>query len=80
MGNLLEKSIGKEYKENSGYTIVSGIVGLVVAVIVIVAVAIPISDAVISNANLSGTTEIVVGYIPLFMGLVALVLTVSFIQ
>lgn len=80
MKNLLEKTIEKQFRENGGQSIVSGIVGLVVAIIVIVAVAIPISDGVITAANLTGTTAIVVAYIPLFLGLVALVLTVSFMQ
>jgi competence protein ComGC len=78
--NLLDKNVEKEYRENSGFTVVSGIVGLVVAIIVIVAVAIPITDQVITAANLTGTTAVVVAYIPLFLGLVALVLTISFMQ
>ena len=78
--NLLEKKIEKKYKDNSGQSIVSGIIGLVVAIIVIVAVGIPITEQTIAAANLTGTTATVVGFLPLFLGLTALVLTVGFLQ
>jgi uncharacterized protein YacL len=78
--NMLNKKIDKKYKDNSGQTIVAGIIGLIVAIIVIVAVGIPITTSVIATANLTGTTATVVGFLPLFLGLTALVLTVGFLQ
>lgn len=51
----------------------AGILAFVVGIIILVAVAIPVTTSVISDANLSGTTATVVGFIPLFLGLVGLV-------
>jgi len=48
--------------------------------ILLVAVGIPITNNVISSANLTGTTATVVGFIPLFMGLAGLALAASLVQ
>ncbi len=77
MENMLERNIEKSYKANKGYALVGAIIGLVVGVIVIVAVGIPVSQSVITAANLTGTTATVVDLIPLFFGLLALVSVAS---
>ena len=53
------------------------ILGIVIAGIMGVAVAIPVLNDVIASANLSGTTATVVGLIPLFIGLLVLVAVAS---
>lgn len=50
-----------------------GLIGFVVGIIILVAVAIPVTQSVITDANLSGTTATIVELIPLFLGLVGLV-------
>jgi hypothetical protein len=47
--------------------------------ILIVAAAIPVTQEVITAANLTGTTEVVVGLIPLFLGLAGLALAASLV-
>jgi cadmium resistance protein CadD (predicted permease) len=76
MENLLCKNIRKENKCNKG-AVVGQIIGLMIAIVVLVAVAIPVVTDVIDEANLTGTTATVVGLIPLFLGLAALVLTTA---
>ena len=46
----------------------------------IVAVSIPVVDQVITDANLTGTTATVVGLIPMFLGLAALVITTAILS
>lgn len=75
--DMLEKEIPMEYKANSGYALVGAIIGLTVAIIVIVAVGIPVTQQVITDAGLNGTTATVVGLVPLFFGLLALVSVAS---
>lgn len=53
------------------------IIGIVIAAIVGVAVGIPVINDVIEEANLSGTTELVVGFIPVMIGLMIFVATAS---
>ncbi|WP_435125399.1 hypothetical protein [Halobaculum sp. D14] len=53
------------------------ILGIVIAGIMGVAVAIPVLNDVIASANLTGTTKTVVGLIPLFIGLLVLVAVAS---
>lgn len=48
--------------------------------IMIVAVAIPVTLDVIADANLSGTTATVVGFIPLFLALAGLALAAALIN
>ena len=48
--------------------------------ILLVAVAIPITNDVIASANLTGTTATVVGFIPLFLGLAGLALAASLVS
>jgi hypothetical protein len=64
--------------DRSGQTNLVGlIIGITVAAIVGVAVAIPVMNDVIATANLSGTTATVVGLLPLFVGLMLLVAIAS---
>jgi len=64
----------KNFKANKGYALVGAVIGLVVAIIVIVAVGIPVTQSVIATANITDpTTVTVVGLVPLFFGLLALV-------
>ena len=56
---------------------VGTIIGLVVAIIVLVAVAIPVTTDVIASANLTGVTATVVGLIPLFLGLLGLLMVAA---
>jgi len=61
-----------------GQTNLAGLIlGIVIAGIMGVAVAIPLLNDVIADANLSGTTATVVGLIPLFIGLLVLVAVAS---
>lgn len=48
--------------------------------IMIVAVAIPVTNDVITDANLTGTTATVVGFIPLFLALAGLALAAALIN
>lgn len=48
--------------------------------IMIVAVAIPVTIDVITDANLTGTTATVVGFIPLFLALAGLALAAALIN
>lgn len=67
----------KKYVANKGAGMVGTIIGLVVAIIVLVAVAIPVSQEVIDAANLTGTTATVVELIPLFLGLLGLLMVAA---
>lgn len=51
-----------------------GIVGLIVAIILIVAVAIPITTSVIASANLTGVSKTIIDLLPVFLALGGLVL------
>ena len=53
---------------------------VIFGIILIVAVAIPITDDVITDANLTGTTATVVGFIPLFLGLAGLALAAALVS
>lgn len=53
------------------------IIGIVIAAIVGIAVGIPVINDVISSANLSGTTALIVGFIPVMIGLMIFVATAS---
>ncbi len=56
------------------------IMSVVVGTILIVAVAIPITQSIITDANLTGTTGTIVGFIPLFLGIAGLFLAVSMVR
>ncbi len=52
----------------------ANILNLIVAIVLIVAAALPVTLDVIANVSLSGTTKTVVDLVPLFLGIGALVL------
>lgn len=60
--------------------IVMGMIGAMVAVIIGVAVTIPVVDETITDANLTGTTGTIVGYLPLIIAIVLLVAIVGLIR
>ena len=64
------------HKKGSGNPIMNVIFGT----ILIVAAAIPVTQEVIDAANLTGTTAVVVGLIPLFLGLAGLALAASLVS
>lgn len=64
-------------RAQAGGNLVALVVGIAVAVIVAVGVAIPITNDVISSANLTGITATVVGFIPVMLGLLIFVATAA---
>jgi len=59
---------------------IGNIVGLIVAIIAIVAIAIPVSGSVISSANLTGLNATIVSFIPTFLALAGLALVAGVIR
>ena len=55
------------------------VLNVIFGTIMIVAVAIPVTQSTIDSANLSGTTATVVGFIPLFLGLAGLALAAALV-
>lgn len=58
----------------------NAIMNVIFGVILLVAVAIPVTSSVITSANLTGTTATVVGFIPLFIGLAGLALAAALVS
>jgi uncharacterized membrane protein len=56
------------------------IIGLIIAIIALVAVAIPITDSVIESSNLTGITATIVGFLPVFLALAGLALTAGVVM
>jgi len=56
------------------------IMAVIFGVILLVGAAIPITQSVITDANLTGTTATVVGFIPLFLGLAGLALGAALVS
>lgn len=52
----------------------ANILNLIVAIVLIIAAALPVTLDVIANTTVSGTTKTVVDLVPLFLGIGALVL------
>jgi len=75
MKDMLETNVPKEFGANEA--MVNEVVGLIVALIMVVAVAIPISTQVIAAANLTGIAATIVGFVPTFLALGALVLVAA---
>ena len=48
------------------------VIGIVIGLIMIVAVALPITQTIVDNSTSTGTTAIVIGLLPLFVALLAL--------
>lgn len=73
-------NVDKAYTRNSGGSIVAGMIALVIGIVMAVAVAIPITNEVVEDANLTGTTATVVEILPVFVALIPLVLVAGFLQ
>lgn len=73
-------NVDKAYTRNSGASIVAGMIALVIGIVMAVAVAIPITNEVVTDANLTGTTATIVEILPVFVALVPLVLVAGFLQ
>ena len=84
MEDLLERSVQKKHRMNSGAGIAAALVGLVLGIILAVGVALPITNDVVANAvsptggNVTGTTKTVIQTIPIFVGLIPLLLVAAF--
>jgi len=63
--------------QSGGTNLVGLIIGIVVAAIVGIAVGIPVIQDAIAQANVSGTTALIVGFIPVMIGLMIFVATAS---
>ena len=50
------------------------VIGVIVGIVLLVAVAIPVTQEVINSANLTGTASTVVGLVPLFLAIGAMIL------
>lgn len=66
--------------ERAGQSLVDQGIGIMVAVIVIGAVAIPVSVDVINSVNVSGITGTVLGYVPLALGVGLFVAAISIVR
>lgn len=66
--------------DQKGQSLVNSAVGIMVAVIVIGAVAIPVIQDTLSSANLTGTTDLIVGYVPLALGLGLFIAAISIVR
>jgi len=60
--------------------LVAALIGILIAIIVGVAAAIPVTQDIISSANLTGTTATIVELIPLMIGLVLFVAVASLVS
>jgi hypothetical protein len=56
------------------------VMAVIFGTILIVAVAIPVSQSAITDANLSGITATIVGFIPVFLGLGGLALSAALVS
>ena len=53
------------------------VIGVMIAIIVIVAVALPVTEDVVNSSSSSGTTKTILDLLPLFLGLAALVVVAA---
>lgn len=66
--------------DNVGQVNLRPLIGTIVVIIVLVAAAIPVVLDVISSANLTGTTALIVGLAPVFLGLAVLVIAANLLS
>lgn len=78
MENLLERNVEKRFGSNRGASLASALVGLIIGIILSVGVAIPITQATVTDANLTGVSATVVGFLPVFVALIPMMLCVAF--
>jgi len=67
-------------QERAGQSLVDQGIGVMVAVIVIGAVAIPVANDVISSANISGTAGTILGFVDLALALALFVAAISMVR
>lgn len=77
---VVERATGMGEAERAGQSLVDQGIGIMVAVIVIGAVAIPVAQEVLNTANLTGTTAQIVGYVPLALGVGLFVAAISIVR
>lgn len=68
------------FQRRAGQSLVDSGIGIMVAVVVIGAVAIPVVQDVIDSTNLSGTAGDVLGYTPLALALALFVAAISLVR
>lgn len=77
----LSKSIslfpGSRMMKSKSGQIINNVIGAVIAVIMYVAVAIPVTQDIIDNTTLTGTTSTIVNLLPLFLALGALLAVIG---
>jgi len=74
----MEKKIEKKFGENKAFTqYVKAILGIMIVLIIIVSVAVPVVQAALTSANLTGPAKTISDLYPLFMVLVGLILLVG---
>lgn len=74
--NLFAKSARRIIRSKSGQ-LINNIIGSVIGVIMFIAVAIPVTQDIIDNVTLSGTTLTIVNLLPLFYAIGALLAVVG---
>lgn len=75
-----EGSDDSRFQRRAGQSLVDSGIGIMVAVVVIGAVAIPVVQDVIDSTNLSGTAGDVLGYTPLALALALFVAAISLVR
>lgn len=73
----MKSLILKKMLVSKGGQLVANIIGSVIGVIMFVAVAIPVTQQIIDNTTLSGTTSTIVNLLPLFYAIGALLAVVG---
>jgi hypothetical protein len=79
-GSTDEEEDGYGLQERAGQSLVDQGIGVMVAVIVIGAVAIPVAEEVINSTNVGGTTATVLGFVPLALGVGLFVAAISIVR
>lgn len=67
-------------QERAGQSLVDQGIGVMVAVIVVGAVAIPVANTVIQDANVSGTAGTILGFVDLALALALFVAAISMVR
>ena len=63
-----------------GQSFVGAMIGIMIAVIIGVAVTLPVISSTVADANLTGTTGTLVGYLPLLVAVALVVAVVGIIR
>lgn len=77
---MLEKLKEKFRKKRRGASVVDYLIGLMVVIIIGVAVAIPVIQDTINNAQVNGTAGTILGYIPLMIVIGIFMMAVGLIR